>query len=178
MVSFYTVLFFPAIITMGFFNASLEKKKVVFIMGATGTGKSKLSVEIAAKFEGEIINSDKMQVYKGLDIVTNKLTKSEQQGIKHHLLSKFDPHSDFNATDFCFHAVTAIKRILRSGRVPIVVGGSNSFVEELVESSFFNFRSRFDCCFIWLDVSLPLLYSFVSKRVDLMVDSGVVISHS
>lgn len=157
---------------MGFFDAPTEKKKVVFVMGATGTGKTKLSVEIALKFDGEIINSDKMQVYKGLDIVTNKVTELEKQGIKHHLLSRFDSNSDFSARDFCYHAIIAIKKIVRSGKVPIVVGGSNSFVEELVESKFFKFKSRFECCFIWLDVSTTVLFPAVSKRVDHMVDSG------
>jgi len=67
-------------------NNKFNKKKVVFVMGATGTGKSRLSIDLAIHFQGEIINSDKMQVYKGLDIVTNKITHTEKQGVKHHLL--------------------------------------------------------------------------------------------
>lgn len=67
-------------------NNNFNKKKVVFVMGATGTGKSRLSVDLATHFQGEIINSDKMQVYKGLDIVTNKITHTEKQGVSHYLL--------------------------------------------------------------------------------------------
>ena len=55
-------------------------------MGATGTGKYRLSVDVATHFGGEIINSDKMQVYKGLEIVTNKITHAEKQGVRHYLL--------------------------------------------------------------------------------------------
>ena len=67
-------------------NTRFNKKKVVFIMGATGTGKSRLSVDLATHFRGEIINSDKMQVYKVLEIVTNKITHAEKQGVRHYLL--------------------------------------------------------------------------------------------
>ena len=69
-----------------FINIEEFKKKVIFVMGATGTGKSRLSVDLATHFRGEIINSDKMQVYKGLEIVTNKITHTEKQGVRHYLL--------------------------------------------------------------------------------------------
>ncbi|KAL7246748.1 hypothetical protein ACSBR2_001791 [Camellia fascicularis] len=150
------------------------KNKVVFIMGATGTGKSRLSIDLATNFPAEIINSDKIQIYRGLNIVTNKITNLECQGVPHHLLGEFDPDFDFTARDFCHHALIAIEKIVRSGHIPIIVGGSNSFIEALVEDPDFKFRSQYDCCFIWLDVSLPILHSFVSKRVDQMVDAGIV----
>ncbi|KAG5629635.1 hypothetical protein H5410_001352 [Solanum commersonii] len=69
-------------------NNKFNKKKVMFIMGATGMGKSRLSVDLATHFLGEIINSDKMQVYKGLEIVTNKITHAEKQGVRHYLLEQ------------------------------------------------------------------------------------------
>ena len=67
-------------------NPKFNKKKVVFIMGATGMGKYVLSTDIATHFRGEIINSEKMKVYKGLEIVTNKITHAEKQGVRHYLL--------------------------------------------------------------------------------------------
>ena len=67
-------------------NEEFNKKKVNFIIVATETGKSRLSVNLATHFRGEIINSDKMQVYKGLEIVTNKITHAEKQGVRHYLL--------------------------------------------------------------------------------------------
>ncbi|TMW80194.1 hypothetical protein EJD97_022977 [Solanum chilense] len=76
-------------------NEKFNKKKVIFIMGATGTGKSRLSVGLATHFRGEIINSDKMQVYKGLEIVTNKITHTEQQGVRHYLLGIYVYSKDY-----------------------------------------------------------------------------------
>ncbi|XWS34380.1 hypothetical protein CRYUN_Cryun21dG0034000 [Craigia yunnanensis] len=144
-------------------------------MGATATGKSKLSVDLATHFHGEVINSDKIQVYKGLDIITNKVTVEETSGVPHHLLGIVnDPEQDFTLGDFCHHVLEAIDVILMNGNVPIIAGGSNSYLEKLVEDQNINFRERFDCCFIWVDVSLPVLYERVGKRVDQMVIAGLV----
>ncbi|XP_057771825.1 adenylate isopentenyltransferase 5, chloroplastic-like [Salvia miltiorrhiza] len=150
-----------------------RKEKVVVVMGATGTGKSRLSIELATRFGAEVINSDKMQVYKGLDIVTNKVNEEECGGVPHHLLGFVDPEADFWAHDFVYHASAAADDIAKRGRMPIIAGGSNSFIKALVNDDH-HFRSRYDCCFLWVDVAMPLLHSFVSKRVDQMVDSGLV----
>ena len=157
-------------------GTQIKKQKVIFIMGATATGKSRLSVDIAAKHSGEIINCDKMQVYRGLNIVTNKITEAEMKGVPHHLLGNIDPESDFTAQDFCYYALAVIKRIVRLGKLPVIVGGSNSFIEALVEDPLFDFRSKYECCFLWTDVSSPVLYSYVGRRVDQMVDAGIVFS--
>lgn len=151
-----------------------QPEKVVVILGATGTGKSKLSMDIATRFPSEIVNSDKMQVYKGLDIVTNKITDEERQGVPHHLLGVIDPVEDFTAKNFCNSATAAAKSISRRGKLPVIVGGSNSFIESLIDDSDHKFRSRFQCCFLWVDVSMPILHSFVSERVDRMVERGMV----
>ncbi|KAK9945369.1 hypothetical protein M0R45_010889 [Rubus argutus] len=155
-------------------NSRRQKDKVVFVMGATGTGKSKLSIDLATRFPAEIINSDKMQVYEGLDIATNKITREEQRGVPHHLLGIVDPNADFTANDFCNDTCHAVKSILGRHRLPIIVGGSNSYVEALIEEKDYNFRSKYDCCFLWVDVSVPVLHSFVSDRVDQMVENGMV----
>ncbi|XP_061341387.1 adenylate isopentenyltransferase 3, chloroplastic-like [Gastrolobium bilobum] len=147
-----------------------QKEKVVLVMGATGTGKSRLSIDLATCFPSEIINSDKMQVYKGLDIVTNKITKEEQRGVPHHLLGTQDPNSEFTATDFCDMASIAIESIVGRDHLPIIVGGSNSYVEALVD----RFGSRYNLCCLWVDVSIPVLHPYVAKRVDHMLDSGMV----
>ncbi|XP_027351483.1 adenylate isopentenyltransferase 5, chloroplastic-like [Abrus precatorius] len=152
-----------------------NKKKVVFIMGATGTGKTKLSINLATQFPSEIINSDKIQVYKGLDIITNKVSESERCAIPHHLLSIIDdPDYDFTVDDFCNHVLVALNHIIQNGRVPIIVGGSNSYLKALVEDPNIAFRSKYDCCFIWLHVSLPVLFEYLDKRVDEMLDAGIV----
>uniref|UniRef100_A0A182W5W2 Uncharacterized protein n=1 Tax=Anopheles minimus TaxID=112268 RepID=A0A182W5W2_9DIPT len=73
---------------------------VVVILGSTGTGKTKLSLELAARYRGEVISADSMQVYTGLDIVTAKATKEEQQQVVHHLLSVVTPDQAFTVTHF------------------------------------------------------------------------------
>ncbi|KAL5541677.1 hypothetical protein UlMin_009387 [Ulmus minor] len=156
-------------------NFFRRKDKVVFVMGATGTGKSRLAIDLATRFRAEIVNSDKMQVYKGLDIATNKVTEEECRGIPHHLLGEVDPNSNFSATDFCHHAVSEIDAILGRGRLPIITGGSNSYIEALVNDQHNNqFCLKYDCCFLCVDVSLPILNAFVSDRVDRMVVAGLV----
>ncbi|XP_010507619.1 PREDICTED: adenylate isopentenyltransferase 3, chloroplastic-like [Camelina sativa] len=147
-----------------------RKDKLVVIMGATGTGKSRLSVDLATRFSGEIINTDKMQVYRGLDIVSNKITSETKRGVPHHLLSVLPPGADyFTTADFCDRASFLIEAITDRGKLPIVVGGSNSFLEDLVLDG-----SRYDCCFLWVDVAVPILRGVVSERVDKMVANGMV----
>ncbi|KAL0419923.1 UNVERIFIED_CONTAM: Adenylate isopentenyltransferase 3, chloroplastic [Sesamum radiatum] len=111
-------------------------------MGATGTGKSRLSVDLATRLSAEIINSDKMQVYHGLDIVTNKITDEERCGVPHHLLGVVDPESDFSAANFRTMASISMRSILSRGQLPMIVGGSNSFIEALADM---NFRSKYEC---------------------------------
>ncbi|XP_010512976.1 PREDICTED: adenylate isopentenyltransferase 3, chloroplastic-like [Camelina sativa] len=148
-----------------------RKDKVLFIMGATGTGKSRLSVDLATRFSGEIINTDKIQVYRGLDIVSNKITSEEKRGVPHHLLSVLPPEAGgyFTTADFCDRASFLIEAITDRGKLPIVVGGSNSFLEDLVMDG-----SRYNCCFLWVDVAVPVLRGVLSERVDKMVANGMV----
>ncbi|KAK9074507.1 hypothetical protein SSX86_007105 [Deinandra increscens subsp. villosa] len=167
--------------------AGRRKRKIVLIIGPTGAGKSRLSIDLATRFfkPSEIINSDKMQVYGGLDITTNKITMPERVGVPHHLLGVIDPtESVFTPSDFRKLAAQVISNV--SG-LPIVVGGSSSLIYSLVakrfdpESDVFNGPDpdpvspelRFDCCFIWMDVCLPVLNRYLSNRVDEMLDSGM-----
>ncbi|XP_028795141.1 adenylate isopentenyltransferase 5, chloroplastic-like [Neltuma alba] len=155
--------------------AAYNKKKVAFIMGSTGTGKTKLSIDLGSHFPSEIINADKIQVYKGLDIITNKVPESERRGIPHHLLGIIeDPEFDYSPTHFCDHVISAIEHITQRGHLPIIVGGSNTYLEYLVEDPTLDFRSKYDCCFLWLDVSLDVLFPYLDKRVDEMADAGFV----
>ncbi|XP_074556093.1 adenylate isopentenyltransferase 5, chloroplastic-like [Curcuma longa] len=156
---------------MGSFKA---KNKVVLVMGATGTGKSRLAIDLATYFGGEIVNSDKMQVYDALDVVTNKITAEEAAGIPHHLLGCLPPDADFTAVDFRRAATRAVASVARRGRLPIVAGGSNSYIKELVDGGRGEFRRRNECCFLWVDVHQPELHRFVADRVDRMVERGMV----
>ncbi|GKB05504.1 adenylate isopentenyltransferase 3, chloroplastic-like protein [Tanacetum coccineum] len=151
-----------------------QKEKVVVVMGATGTGKSRLAIDIATQHHGEIINSDKIQVYEGLDIVTNKISEQECNNIPHHLIGIVEPEAEFEARDFVRSASLAMKSIIGRGKVPVIAGGSNSFIEALVDDRNYEFRSRYDFCFLWVDVEMPVLHRFASDRVDRMVNDGMV----
>ncbi|CAI9288628.1 unnamed protein product [Lactuca saligna] len=151
-----------------------QKEKVVVVMGATGTGKSRLAVDIATRYPAEIINSDKMQVYEGLDIVTNKITDEESDGVPHHLIGIVDSDADFTSSDFVSTSSVAMKSIVGRNNLPIIAGGSNSFIEALVDDRNHEFRSSYDVCFLWVDVAMPVLEQFVSARVNRMVAEGMV----
>ncbi|KAF5204554.1 tRNA dimethylallyltransferase [Thalictrum thalictroides] len=168
------VSFPPSPIMTEPFNGWRRKDKVVVVMGATGTGKSRLSIDLATRFPAEIINSDKMQVYEGLDITTNKVTKEERRGVPHHLLGVVDPEEEFTAADFRLQTSLAMESIVKKNRLPIIVGGSNSYIQALIDDDDLEFRSKYECCFLWVDVALPVLHSFVSDRVDRMVEAGLV----
>ncbi|KAF8646861.1 hypothetical protein HU200_065666 [Digitaria exilis] len=108
-------------------------------MGATGAGKSRLAVDLAAHFAGvEVVSADSMQVYRGLDVLTNKVPLHEQKGVPHHLLSVIDPSVEFTCRDFRDHAVPIIQEILDRGGLPVIVGGTNFYIQALVSPFLFD----------------------------------------
>ncbi|XP_062015105.1 tRNA dimethylallyltransferase 2 [Rosa rugosa] len=237
-----------------------EKPKVVVIMGSTGSGKSRLAIDLASHFPVEVINADSMQVYNGLDVLTNKVPLHDQKGVPHHLLGTVSPNVEFTAKDFRDSAIPLINDILSRNCLPVIVGGTNYYIQALVspfllddtvedmEESFLgdhpgvgqqqtelafevdnssysyddlkvidpiaanrihpnNHRKinqylsmyahhgvlpsrilqgkaaknwgqvdnfRYNCCFICVDASLPVLDQFVDQRVDSMIDAGLL----
>ncbi|KAL2197747.1 IPP transferase-domain-containing protein [Corynascus similis CBS 632.67] len=115
-------------------KATLRRMKpIIVIYGSTGTGKSDLAVELATRYNGEIINADAMQMYKGLPIITNKLTTQEQRGIPHHLLGSIDLSEDpWVVTRFKKEATQIISDIRGRGKLPIVVGGTSYYLDGLL----------------------------------------------
>jgi len=105
---------------------------IVVILGATGAGKSQLALELALKFGGEIISADAMQMYRGLDIVTNKVTVEEQRLVKHHMINILDPLSINNVVDFRNKALPVVENLLREGKIPVICGGTNYYIESLI----------------------------------------------
>lgn len=110
----------------------LRNVPLIVILGSTGTGKTKLSIELAQRFGAEIISADSMQVYKGLDIVTAKATKVEQSMAKHHLLDICDGGSKFTIVDFRDAALPIIDNLLEAKKIPILVGGTNYYIESIL----------------------------------------------
>ncbi|MCD7448415.1 Adenylate isopentenyltransferase [Datura stramonium] len=161
-------------IEYSFKKSNFADDKVVVVVGVTGAGKSRLSIDLATQFRGEIVNSDKIQVYEGLDIATNKITQEERCGVPHHLLGVIDPYKEFTTKNFCNMASFAVSSITDRGKLPIIVGGSNSFIEALVHDNSYHFSTRYDCCFLWVDASMNVLNSFLYDRVDKMVNEGMV----
>ncbi|KAG5888368.1 hypothetical protein JTB14_033505 [Gonioctena quinquepunctata] len=105
---------------------------LIVILGATGTGKTKLSLELAKKFGGEIIGADSMQVYRGLDIITAKATQEEQSVAPHHLIDILDPHDLFTVTQYRNRALKIIDGLMENEKLPVVVGGTNYYIESLL----------------------------------------------
>lgn len=110
----------------------LMKEKIIVIIGPTAVGKTSLSIQIAEKFNGEVISGDSMQIYKDLDIATAKVTAEEMGGIPHHLIDVREMDEDYSVSDFQEEASVKIKEISERGHLPIIVGGTGLYIESLL----------------------------------------------
>ena len=105
--------------------------KIICIVGPTGVGKTKLSIELAKRFNGEVINADSTQVYKGLDIATAKVTDEEKQNIPHHLFDIKEITEDYTVYDYQKDARNVIRTVSNKGCTPIIVGGTGLYIKAL-----------------------------------------------
>lgn len=106
--------------------------KVLFILGPTAVGKTEISIKLAKEFNGEIISSDSVQIYRGLDIGSAKVKKEEMKGVSHHLIDIVSPNESFTAFDMTEAIKEKIKEITSRGHLPIVVGGTSLYVKSLI----------------------------------------------
>ena len=118
------------------------KQKVVVILGPTGVGKSKIGVEIANKFNGEIISADSVQIFKDFNIGSAKITEEETKGIKHHLIDFVSPNEEFTVYNFVSNAKLKIKEISSKNKLPIIVGGTALYAKSLIENYNFGETER------------------------------------
>jgi tRNA dimethylallyltransferase len=109
-------------------TASPATKKAVVVAGPTACGKSALAIRIARSLDGEIINIDSVQVYRGLDIGSAKVPEEEREGVPHHLLDIRDPNETFNVHQFLEAARPICDRLAADGRVPVLCGGTNMYL--------------------------------------------------
>lgn len=203
--------------------------KPIVIVGPTGVGKTKLSIELAKRLDGEIINADSTQVFKNLNIATAKVTKEEMEGIPHHLIDIKEITEDYTVYDYQKDCRKKIEEIVNRKKTPIIVGGtglyikaalydyqfeeenkkqdySNYSIDELYEKLILvdpntsihkNNRKRveralnyylnnndkkekngnkllYDSIFIGLTTNRDILYDRINKRVDIMIENGLI----
>ena len=107
-------------------------KPLLIIGGATGTGKSAIAVAVAKRINGEIVSADSMQIYRGLDVGTAKITPAETCGIPHYMIDVVDPQSQFSAADYKRMATKVIEEIATKGFVPILCGGTGLYINAVL----------------------------------------------
>ncbi len=111
----------------------MEKKKPLIILtGPTAVGKSALSISLAHKIGGEIISADSVQVYRKMNIGSDKITTDKMDGIPHHLIDVLEPNEEFNVVLFKEMAKKCIDDIVSRGKIPIIVGGTGFYIQAVL----------------------------------------------
>jgi tRNA dimethylallyltransferase len=114
----------------------MEDRKVIVILGPTGSGKSELALRLAAEFAGEVVNCDSLQIYRYFDIGTAKLPPQERRGVPHHLIDILDPDQLFTAGEYARQARGILAEISARGCVPLVAGGTGFYLRALLDGLF------------------------------------------
>ena len=128
---------------------------IIVVVGPTAVGKTKMGIELAKKYNGEVINGDSTQVYRDLNIATAKVTSSEMEGIVHHLIDIKDIDEDYTVFDFQNDCRNCISDILSRGKTPIIVGGTGLYIKAALYDYKFDIE---DGNFDYSDVSDDELY--------------------
>ncbi len=111
-----------------------SKIPLLVIAGPTASGKTKLAVEMAKRFNGEVVSADSMQIYKYMDIGTAKPTEEEMQGIPHYMLDFLEPDEKFSVAEYLVRAKDIISDIHSRGKLPIVAGGTGLYINSLIDN--------------------------------------------
>ena len=107
--------------------------RLIVVAGPTGTGKSDLALDLAERLDGEVVNADSMQLYRGMDIGTAKLAPAERRGVPHHLLDVLDVRQTATVASYQRDARLAVQDILDRGRTPILAGGSGLYIQSVID---------------------------------------------
>ena len=110
----------------------MNKKKIIAVVGPTASGKSALALELARRYDGEIVSCDSMQIYKKMNIGTAKPTEAELLSVRHHLIDIAEPTENFSCEDYVKLASNAINDICKRGKLPIVCGGTGLYLDALL----------------------------------------------
>jgi tRNA dimethylallyltransferase len=111
----------------------MMKEQLIVIVGPTAVGKTALGVNLAKKYSGEVISGDSMQVYKGMNIGTAKVTEEEQEGVPHYLIDIKHPQETFSVAEFQESCIPLISQINERGHVPLLVGGTGLYVNAIIK---------------------------------------------
>jgi tRNA dimethylallyltransferase len=114
----------------------VKKKSIIAVAGPTASGKTALGVELALRLNGEVVNFDSVQIYRGIEIATAKPTVEEKRGVLHHLIDYVDPNVNYTAADWARDAAEKIAEIEARGKVPILVGGTGFYLRTLMRPLF------------------------------------------
>lgn len=114
----------------------IGRKKLIFIVGPTATGKTCLAIKLADRLHGEIISADSMQIYKGMSVISQAPTSLQRKTVKHHLVNLLNPERESNAASFRAMAIRAIKTVIKKKKMPIIVGGSGLYIKALIDGLF------------------------------------------
>ena len=106
--------------------------RIICVVGPTASGKTKLAVQLAKLYDGEVVSCDSMQIYKHMDIGTAKPTKEEMEGIAHHLIDMVEPGEDFSAGKYVQLADACVQDILSRGKTAVIAGGTGLYVDSLI----------------------------------------------
>lgn len=109
-----------------------KKQPVVILVGPTAVGKTNLSIQLAKALNAEIISGDSMQVYKGMDIGTAKISEQETEGVPHHLIDILDPADSFSTADYQGLVRNKISEIANRGKLPMIVGGTGLYIQSVL----------------------------------------------
>lgn len=155
-----------------------EITPLVVIVGETASGKTALGIELAKKFNGEIICADSRTVYRGMDIGTAKPTPKEQGGIPHHLLDIVEPNEKYNAARFQKDALELVEAIAARGKLPIMVGGTGLYIDSVIFEYDFDTKTMKDLrpntLVLGMQRDRADLIERIENRVDAMLEQGLI----
>ncbi len=106
--------------------------KIIVVCGSTASGKTALTVDLAKRYDGEVVSADSVAIYKGLDVGSAKPTKEEMQGVKHYMFDVVSPFDEFSVSDYENAALPIVKDILSRGKLPIICGGTGFYINSVL----------------------------------------------
>ena len=167
------------------------KRPLIILTGPTAVGKTALSIGLAKAIQGEIISADSMQIYKYMDIGSAKITIDEMQGVKHYLVDEVTPDYVFSVSEFQKRADDYIQKINKDNKKVLVTGGTGLYLNSLIYniralevclsgekmndfSKDLKFNEKYNPIIIVLNREREHLYERINKRVDIMMDNGLI----